>query len=94
MTVTVRVFGALKARLGRVSALTVRLEQGRRVRDLIAAVHAMHPEVGTLLLEKKVIVSVNHDIAHGDTEVASSDDIALLPPFSGGSCATTRRTYA
>ena len=91
MTVTVKLFGAMKARLGHVSALTVRVEHGRRVRDLITAIHAMHPDVGALLLDKQVIVSVNHNIAHGDTELASSDEIALLPPFSGGARASRRR---
>lgn len=92
MTVTVKVFGALKARLGDRPALTVQLDQGRRVRDLIVAIHTLNPEVGALLLDKHVIVSVNHDIAHDDTELTSADEIALLPPFSGGSC-VSRRMY-
>ncbi len=90
MTVTVKLFGALKARLGGGAALTVQLEQGGRVRDLIAAIHMANPEIGNLLLDKNVLVSVNHDIAHDDTELASADEIALLPPFSGGSCASRR----
>ena len=89
MTVTVKLFGAMKAQLGHVSELTVRLEQGRLVRDLVEAIHAVNPEVGKLLLDKKVIVSVNHDIAHDDTELAGSDEIALLPPFSGGARASS-----
>ena len=64
----------------------MRLDQGCRVDDLIAAIQAMNPEVGDLLLKRKILVSVNHEIAHGETELTSSDDeIALLPPFSGGS---------
>ncbi len=90
MTVTVKLFGAMKARFGNVPELAVRLEQGRLVRDLIAAIRMMNPEVGTWLLDQKVIVSVNHDVAHGDTALAQSDEIALLPPFSGGSCALRR----
>ncbi len=92
MTVTVKLFGALKTRFGQASELTVRLDEGRRVCDLITAIRMMNPDVGNLLLDKKVLVSVNHDVAHGETELASSDDIALLPPFSGGSSAPGRMT--
>ena len=35
--------------------------------------------------KKKVLVSVNQDIAHEDLEVRDGDEIALLPPFAGGS---------
>lgn len=85
MTVTVKLFGMLKTQLGTESELTVTLRQGGRVNDLIAAIQAMNPEVGELLLKKKVLVSVNHDVADGDVELSGSDEIALLPPFSGGS---------
>ena len=85
MTVTVKLFGMLKAQLHHDSDLTVQLDQGRRVEDLIAAIQSMNPDVGDLLLKRKILVSVNHEIAHGETELASSDEIALLPPFSGGS---------
>ncbi len=90
MTVTVKLFGAMKAQLGNVSELNVRLERGHRVRDLIEAIRATHPGVGALLRDKNVLVSVNHDIAHEDTELAHIDEIALLPPFSGGARALRR----
>ena len=86
MMVTVKLFGMLKARLHNESELKVRLKQGARVDDLIVAIQSMNPEVGDLLLKRKILVSVNHEIAHGETELTSSDEIALLPPFSGGSC--------
>lgn len=85
MTVTVKLFGMLKTQLGTESELTVTVRQGALVNDLIAAIQAMNPEVGELLLKKKVLVSVNHDVADGDVELSGSDEIALLPPFSGGS---------
>ena len=85
MTVTVKLFGMLKTQLANESELKVRLDQGCRVEDLIAAIQLMNPDVGDLLLKRKILVSVNHEIAHGETELTSSDEIALLPPFSGGS---------
>ena len=85
MTVTVKLFGMLKSQLSNESDLEVRLDQGRRVEDLIAAIQSMNPDVGDLLHKRKILVSVNHEVAHGETELTSSDEIALLPPFSGGS---------
>ena len=86
MIVTVKLFGMLKTQLNNESELKVTLDQGCQVNDLIVAIQSTNPDVGDLLLKKKVLVSVNHTIAYGETELASSDEIALLPPFSGGSC--------
>ncbi len=88
MTVTVKLFGMLRTQLSDAPELKVRLDQGCRVDDLIAAIQSMNPEVGDLLLKRKILVSVNHEIAHCETELTSADEIALLPPFSGGSCAS------
>jgi len=85
MTVTIKLFGMLRMQLSAEPELKVQLDQGCRVEDLIAAIQSMNPDVGDLLLKRKILVSVNHEIAHGDTELTSSDEIALLPPFSGGS---------
>lgn len=90
MNVTVKLFGMLKSQLHHDSDLTVQLDQGCRVDDLIAALQSMNPDVGDLLLKRKILVSVNHEIAHGETELTSTDEIALLPPFSGGSAAPGR----
>ena len=86
MIVTVKLFGMLKTQLHNESELKVRLDQGCKVDDLIVAIQSMNPDVGDLLLKRKILVSVNHNIAHGETELTSADEIALLPPFSGGSC--------
>jgi len=43
------------------------------------------PQIATLIKEKKIMVSVNYDVVSLDTVVHDGDEIALLPPFSGGS---------
>ena len=43
--------------------------------------------IGELIHKKKVLVSVNQEIAHEETEIREGDEIALLPPFAGGTCA-------
>jgi molybdopterin synthase catalytic subunit len=38
-------------------------------------------------MKKKVLISVNQEIAHEETRIQAGDEIALLPPFAGGSVA-------
>ncbi len=38
----------------------------------------------SLVHKKKVLVSVNQEIAHEDVNVRDEDEVALLPPFAGG----------
>ncbi len=42
------------------------------------------PKVGDMLKEKKVMISVNYDVVPLDSIVRDGDEVALLPPFSGG----------
>ncbi len=84
MTLTVKLFGMLKMMLKQDSDLIIELQDGGQVNELMTKVQAMNPELGDLLLKKKVLVSVNHDIAHGETVLTAADEIALLPPFAGG----------
>ncbi|MDT7041933.1 molybdenum cofactor biosynthesis protein [Candidatus Nitronereus thalassa] len=90
MTLTVKLFGMLKTLLKQDADLTVELSAEGQVSDLIEKIQALNPELGELLLKKKVLVSVNHDIAHGETVLTPTDEIALLPPFAGG--ATNRES--
>ncbi len=64
--------------------LDMPLSEGAQVKDLVKALHTQHPSLGQLLHQKKVVVSVNQEIAHWETALAESDEIALLPPFAGG----------
>jgi molybdopterin synthase catalytic subunit len=54
------------------------------VRDLVGVLEVGYPAIGELLQKKKVIVSVNQEIAHEDTTIEEGDEVALLPPFAGG----------
>lgn len=94
MTLTVKLFGMLKMMLKQDSDLTIELQDGSQVNELITKVQAMNPELGNLLLKKKVLVSVNHDIAHGETVLTTADEIALLPPFAGGADSEESKTMS
>ncbi len=80
----VRLFGMLKTLVSGVSILEISLPDGAQVKDLVDSLHAQYPDLGELLIQKKVVVSVNQEIAHWEAALVESDEIALLPPFAGG----------
>jgi len=82
--ITVKLFGLTKTLAGNQGSLSLVLENGRQVKDLIAQINVTHPQIAELIHEKKVLVSVNQEIAHAETTVQDTDEIALLPPFAGG----------
>jgi len=82
--VTIRLFGMTKSLAGNQDSLSVALGNGRRVKDLLELLHAGYPLIGELIHKKKVLVSVNQEIAHEETDIRDGDEVALLPPFAGG----------
>ena len=42
------------------------------------------PKMGAIIREKKVMISVNQEMASADTIIHDGDEVAFLPPFSGG----------
>ncbi len=84
MTITIRLFGLLKNLAQNQTALSIDLDGQRLVKDLVGVIDEKYPQVGELIRKKTVLVSVNHEIAHEDTEIKEGDEVALLPPFAGG----------
>jgi molybdopterin synthase catalytic subunit len=69
---------------GNQGTLSLSLVNGRRVKDLVGVLETGYPAIGELIQKKKVLVSVNQEIAHEETTIQDSDEVALLPPFAGG----------
>ena len=69
---------------GNQETLSLNLVNGRRVKDLVGVLETGYPAIGELIQKKKVLVSVNQEIAHEDTTIQDGDEVALLPPFAGG----------
>ena len=42
------------------------------------------PKMGEMIREKKVLVSINQEMASVGTIIHDGDEVAFLPPFSGG----------
>jgi len=85
--VTIRLFGMTKSLAGNQDSLALAMVVGRRVKDLVELLDVGYPMIGELIHKRKVLVSVNQEIAHEETEVRDGDEIALLPPFAGGASA-------
>ncbi len=85
MMVTLKLFGMTKMLAGNQGSLSLNVANGRLVKDLVGAIEIGYPAIGELIQKKKVLVSVNQDIAREDTMINDGDEIALLPPFAGGS---------
>lgn len=82
--ITVKLFGMTKSLAGNQSSLSLALANGQSVKNLVELVNKRYPTIGELIQKKKILVSVNQEIAHEDMKVQEGDEIALLPPFSGG----------
>jgi molybdopterin synthase catalytic subunit/molybdopterin converting factor small subunit len=82
--ITVRLFGVTKMLAGNQSSLSLNMPDGGQVKDLVGLMETRYPEIGELIHKKKVLVSVNQEIAHEETVIGDNDEIALLPPFAGG----------
>jgi molybdopterin synthase catalytic subunit len=82
--ITVKLFGLLKTMARNQAEVSVTLNGGRTVGDLIGLLDREYPEMAELIHKKKVLVSVNHEIAHPDTVINEGAEVALLPPFAGG----------
>jgi MoaE-MoaD fusion protein len=83
MTITVRLFAVLRERVGS-DSIEVELEDGATVGEALARI-AERPELGDLLERIPVAMAVNRDYADGGTSLAPGDELALVPPVSGGS---------
>ena len=76
MRVTVRLFAQLRERAGK-SSVELDLPDGARVRDAIAA-------VGDVADGIPVVMAVNREYAAEDAVLSADDELALVPPVSGG----------
>src|SRR3954463_9921511 len=76
MTVTVRLFAILRQRAGR-DRLELELPDGARVADALRAVDEL---AGGLSL----VMAVNREYAAADQRLEPGDELALIPPVSGG----------
>ena len=81
MRVTVRLFARLRDIAG-TAELARDLAPGATIGDLWRQLAAEFPELSSY--ERSISSAVNADYARMDTPLADGDEIAFLPPVSGG----------
>jgi molybdopterin converting factor subunit 1 len=86
MFVHVRLFAMLRERAGR-EAVEVELPEGATVQDAVEAVGRQHGLTDTIA-RMPVVMAVNREYASADTALSEADELALIPPVSGGAFAT------
>jgi molybdopterin synthase catalytic subunit len=82
MEVEVRLFAMLRERAG-IDRVTVELPDGATVGDAIAAVSGER-ELGELIAAMPVVMAVNREYAAAEDPLSAGDELALIPPVSGG----------
>jgi MoaD family protein len=82
MVVHVRLFAMLRERAGK-GSLELELEEGATVEDALAAVGRQHG-FEDLIARMPVTMAVNRDYADANRELSEGDELALIPPVSGG----------
>jgi molybdopterin converting factor subunit 1 len=85
MIIHVRLFAVLRERAG-TDSLDLELRDGATVADAMRAL-AEHEPLGELLERMPVHMAVNRDYAADGTVLAPDDELALIPPVSGGAAA-------
>ena len=82
--ITIKYFASLKA-------IAEKEEESFKIHDPITLdqlsdmISKTAPKMVDIIREKKVMISVNQEMASADTIIHDGDEVAFLPPFSGGS---------
>ena len=82
MTVTVRLFAMLRERAGR-DEIELELGDGSTVADALEALKDSSP-LGEALERMPVRAAVNREYVSDDSPLSPGDEVALIPPVSGG----------
>lgn len=82
--IKLKLFGLLKTLANNETDMSVPLDGGKKVSDLVRVLDKEYPAMAELVHKKKVLISVNQEIAHPETVIQEGDEVALLPPFAGG----------
>jgi molybdopterin converting factor subunit 1 len=81
--ITIKLFAMLKDKAGR-DELHINTRSST-VSELLKEVSDAYPALSEILSCGRVLTSVNQEFVKGDAPVKDGDEVAFMPPFSGGS---------
>jgi molybdopterin converting factor subunit 1 len=83
MVLQVRLFAVLRERAGR-DSLEIEVGEGATVAEALRALAAESEPLGAALEAMPVVMAVNRSYVDADTTLSAGDELALIPPVSGG----------
>jgi molybdopterin synthase catalytic subunit len=86
--ITIKLFATLKDKAGR-DELQIN-SRSSTVFELLKEVSDEYPALSEILSCGRILISVNQEFVKGDALIKDGDEVALMPPFSGGSGAKGR----
>jgi molybdopterin converting factor subunit 1 len=92
MEVEVRLFAMLRERAGR-DSVTVDLPDDATVSQAVEAVGRTHG-LGDLIAAMPVVMAVNREYAAAGDRLSAGDELALIPPVSGGEAEVNASTFS
>jgi molybdopterin converting factor subunit 1 len=81
--ITLKYFASLRA-IAEKEEDSLDIENPITIDQLSDIISKTAPKMGAIIREKKVMISVNQEMASADTVIHDGDEVAFLPPFSGG----------
>lgn len=81
MTLRIRLFASFREATG-TSALAWDAPAGATVAEVVAALQAAYPKLGPA--SDRALLAVNQEYVGPDYRLADGDELALIPPVSGG----------
>ena len=81
MRIDVKLFAVLRERAG-TEQLSLDVGEGARVGDAVEAIGHRFPSIRDLL--PRVAFAVNRGYVKSDAKLTDGDELALIPPVSGG----------
>lgn len=82
--ITIRLFAILRNIVGK-DQIEWEIKGESKLKDIVSDLRNRFPQVVDMIDKKRVLVSVNQDLADENTIIKDGDEIAIMPPFSGGS---------
>ncbi len=82
MIIKVRFFSMLKGKVGKEEA-SLSIPENTSAYQLKNILKNEFPAIAEFI-DKNIMISVNQEFAHKNTVIKDGDEVALLPPFSGG----------
>ncbi|GAB3042644.1 MoaD/ThiS family protein [Spirosoma pulveris] len=79
-SVSVLLFGITRDLTGQ-SAVSVPLSEGASVGDLLTQIHREYPALAGI---RSLLIAVNGEYAEPEQILTQHDEVALIPPVSGG----------